>query len=101
MIRLDDIRTALRTPDPEGTLDGLIRRELGGGRTIADVYRDFTAVLPEVYRLPECAGAALDGLQGALDALSGQCHPDAQYKDAPPPATNGAAMPRGVTTPHP
>ncbi len=86
MITLDAIRTAVLAADPYMRMDELVRAELAAGRKVREV---FDAVGPLVDAVLDTPGLTADGEEaflGALDALTGGCHPDSNYTDPP---TNG------------
>jgi hypothetical protein len=85
MISLETLRPALLSADPYAEIDRLVRAELDAGRTTRQVFS-------ELHPLTDAArtwvGMTQDGeeaLFGALDALTGNCHPDCQYRDPPTP----------------
>lgn len=87
---LDAIRTAILAPDPYTQMDRLVRAEMNAGRKVKEV---FDAINPLVDAALETPGLTEDGEEaflGTLDALTGNCHPNCQYKDSPAPPTNGA-----------
>ncbi|MBA4189682.1 MAG: hypothetical protein C0467_16985 [Planctomycetaceae bacterium] len=103
MITLDTILAALSVADPYSGIDQLIRIELANGRGTREIHDELFPLVREVRRSPELTEDASEALFGALDALTGNCHPDCRYADA---ATNASptAVPttsNGVHTPTP
>ena len=83
MLTIDAVRTALAAVDPFEAMDRLVRAELSGGRTTADIY---AALWPVVKQLRESGGLTAndrEALTGTLDALTGDCDPDQCYQDPP------------------
>jgi hypothetical protein len=83
VITLEKIRSALLAPDPYTHLDRLVREEMGAGRRVKEI---FEAINPLIDAALETPGLTQDGEEaflGTLDALTGDCHRDCQYKDPP------------------
>jgi hypothetical protein len=86
MITLDALRTALLAPDPYDGIDRLIRAELATGRKTAAIHDELLALVKPVRATPGLTGDAEEALFGALDGLTGSCHPDSAYQDPPEPS---------------
>lgn len=86
MIDLDTLRAALLTSDPYDGIDRLIRDEMARGRTTSEIHAALFPLVREVR--PVLSEDASEALLGALDALTGNCHPDCRYTDAPAPTTS-------------
>jgi hypothetical protein len=102
MITLDALRTALLASNPHEGVDLLIRAELSSGRKTAVIHQELLALVKPVRSTPGLTEDAEDALFGALDGLTGNCHPDSAYKDIPPmPAitATGPATQAAPTTP--
>jgi hypothetical protein len=101
MITLDSLRTVLLAPDPHDGVDRLIRAELSAGRKTTAIYNELLALVKPVRTTPGLTEDAEEALFGALDGLTGYCHPDSAYRDppstpplpAPDPASEVAAPP--------
>jgi hypothetical protein len=99
MITLDALRTALLTPDPYDGIDRLIRAELDAGRKTAAIHHELLALVKPVRTTPGLAEDAEEALFGALDGLTGNCHPDSAYKDPSTPAVPSVTPPGVHTSP--
>ncbi|HKB01581.1 MAG TPA: hypothetical protein VKD90_05145 [Gemmataceae bacterium] len=88
MISLNTLRPALLAADPYAEIDRLVRAELQAGRTTRQVFDDLNPLVDEARATPGMTVDGEEALFGALDALTGDCHPDCQYKD-PPHVTGG------------
>jgi hypothetical protein len=86
MITLDALRTVLLAPNPYDGIDCLIRAELDAGRKTTAIYHELLALVKPVRTTPGLTEDAEEALFGALDGLTGSCHPDSAYKDRPEPA---------------
>lgn len=90
MITIDDVRTAVGSSDPGGTLDGLVRNELAAGKTAAEIYAALLPITRAVRKASPLPEDVDEILLGTLDALTGHCDPDYCYKDPPAAPANGA-----------
>ena len=88
MITLDAIRIAITAADPFERIDRLVRAELAAGRRVGDVLEDLRPHVDTVLDTPGLTEDGEEAFLGALDALSGNCHPDCRYTD-PPATTDG------------
>lgn len=94
MISLDTLRPALLSADPYAAVDRLVRAELAAGRTTGQIFDDLNPLVDQARATPGMTQDGEEALFGALDALTGDCHPDCQYKDRPNdtrPTKNGIA----------
>ncbi len=94
MITLDTLYIALTATDPFGGIDDLIRSELASGRTTTEVHAELFPLVRAARRAPGVTDEASEALLGALDALTGDCHPDCRFTDqrsAQAAHTNGRA----------
>ena len=104
MITLDAIRAAILSEMPWTQLDELVRAELAAGRTTRQIFDDLTPLVDQARATPGMTQDGEEALFGTLDALTGDCHPDCQYKDPPTKMTdgeNGIARPEADGSPHP
>jgi hypothetical protein len=83
MISLETLRQALLSADPFSELDRLVRVELGAGRTTQQVFDDLNPMIDVVLATLGVTEDGEEALFGALDTLSGNCHPDCEYRDLP------------------
>jgi hypothetical protein len=83
MLTLDAVRAAVLSDQPWNRLDELVRAELTTGRTIRQIYKSLTSMADEIDATPGLTEDGSDAFGDALDALTGMCHPDCQYKDPP------------------
>jgi hypothetical protein len=96
MISLDTLRPALLSANPYAEIDRLVRAELAAGRTTGQIFDDLNPLVDEARAIPGMTEDGEEALFGALDALTGDCHPDCQYKDPPSNTSlteNGLAPP--------
>ncbi|VTU00637.1 unnamed protein product [Gemmataceae bacterium] len=84
MMTLATARAALTEPDPFDGIDRLIRDELTRGRTTREVHDDLFPLVRDLRHSGELSDDADEALLGALDALTGRCHPDCRYTDPAP-----------------
>jgi hypothetical protein len=96
MIQPTDLRAALAAPNPYAALDSLVRGELAAGLRTQAVYDRLMELVPEAEGWPEYTPTADDAVTRVMDALSGWCHPDWQYRDvvsadSHPPGSAGRA----------
>jgi hypothetical protein len=83
MITLEAIRSALLAPDPYTRMDQLVRAEMTAGRRVREIFDDINPLIDEALGTPGLTGDGEEALLGTLDALTGDCHRDCQYKDPP------------------
>src|SRR4051794_5258717 len=83
MITLDAVRAAVFADKPWSRLDELVRAEMARGRTTKQIYADLIGIVDEIDATPGLPEDGSDALGDTLDALTGMCPPDCQYK-APP-----------------
>lgn len=83
MITLNAIREALLSAEPWKRLDQLIRAEMASGQRTEQIYERLAELTPEVDDTPGLTEAGSDAFGDALDALTGMCHPNCQYRDEP------------------
>jgi hypothetical protein len=98
MLTLDAVRAAVLSDQPWKRLDELVRAELAAGRKTRQVYEDLMGMADEVDATPGLSENGSDAFGDTLDALTGMCHRDCQYKDPPnnilPAAEEVAKLPR-------
>ncbi len=82
MITLELLLASLQTGDPYDGIDALIRSELTKGRRTREIHADIFSLAPSVRGAPGFTEDAYEALMGALDALTGNCHPDCCYTDS-------------------
>lgn len=97
MISLDALRSALLADRPFTEIDRLVRAELDSGRTTGQVFDAIRPLVDPALKTPGLTEDGEEALLGALDALTGACHPDCQYTDPPRPA--GPNVPGGLGSP--
>ena len=83
MITLDAIRAAMLAPDPYTQMDGLVRAELAAGRRVRDIFDSLSPLVDAALDTPGLTEDGEEVFLGTLDALTGMCHPNCQYKDPP------------------
>ncbi|QJW94291.1 hypothetical protein [Frigoriglobus tundricola] len=83
MLTLGTVRTALLSDQPWSRLDELVRAELASGRTTRQIYKSLMGMAGEIDATPDLTEDASDALGDVLDALTGYCRSDCQYKDPP------------------
>ncbi len=83
MLTLDTVRAAVLSDQPWKRLDELVRAELANGRTTRQIYKSLMGMADEIDATPGLTEDGSDALGDALDALTGYCHTDCQYKDPP------------------
>lgn len=81
MITLESLLVSLQAGDPYNGIDSLVRSELTMGRRTREIYADLFSLAPSARRAPNFTEDAYEALMGALDALTGNCHPDCCYVD--------------------
>jgi hypothetical protein len=97
MISLEALRTALLSADPYAEIDRLVRAELAAGRSTRQLFDELYPLADAARSTPGATKDSEEALFGALDALTGNCHPDCQYTDPPRPA--GPNVPGGLVSP--
>jgi hypothetical protein len=83
MITLDTLRKALLSGSPFDEIDRLVVTELSAGRSTRQVFDEMNPLVDRVLETPGLTEDGEEALWGTLDALTGDCHPDCQYKDPP------------------
>jgi hypothetical protein len=83
MITLDSIRSAVLSKEPRAKLDELVRNEMAEGRKIRQIYETLMDMTDEIDNTPGLSEEGSDAFGDTLDALTGYCHRDCQYKDPP------------------
>ncbi|HEV3386908.1 MAG TPA: hypothetical protein VG097_18975 [Gemmata sp.] len=83
MITIETVRTAILSTKPWPLLDELVRTELAAGRKTMQIYEILIGMADEIDNTPAVSEDGRDAFGDALDALTGMCHPDCQYKDPP------------------
>ena len=98
MITLDTVRAALLVSDPYEGIDRLILAELAAGRMTKAIYDELLPLVKPLRAATELTEDAEEALFGALDGLTGYCHPDCAYKDPEPPGPppSPASLPRAA-----
>ena len=95
MMTPESVRAALSDANPYEGIDRLVRAELAAGRTTAAVHAELLPLVKPT-RKGGLTDDADEALLGALDALTGACHPASRYTDpAPDPIRNGVPVPSG------
>ncbi|MDY3553978.1 hypothetical protein R5W24_003092 [Gemmata sp. JC717] len=98
MLTLDTVRAALLSEQPWPKIDALVRAELSSGHTTRQIYSSLMALANEVDATPGLSEDGSDAFGDVLDALTGYCRPECQYKDPPnvtvPNAEEMATQPR-------
>lgn len=83
MITLNALRGALQSDQPWSELDRLVVTELSSGRTTKQVFDELHGMWKEIHNWTEVSEDGKDAFGDTLDALTGNCHKDFQYKDPP------------------
>ena len=83
MITIQSLRAAVFASDPYTELHDLVRNEMGAGLKVKEVFDSINPLVAEALDLPELTVDGEEALLGTLDALTGNCHRDCQYKDLP------------------
>ncbi|MCI0700628.1 MAG: hypothetical protein L0241_06065 [Planctomycetia bacterium] len=83
MLTLDAVRAAVLSDQPWTRLDELVRAEMAAGRKVKEIYEDLAGMADEIDNLPGLSDDGSDAFGDTLDALTGMCHRDCQYKDPP------------------
>lgn len=96
MISLDALRAAALSAQPWDELDALVRTELAAGRMTSAIYDEIRSLQHTLRELPEYTDDANDAIGDTLDALSGLCPADREYKNPPvlPTEDEIAKLPR-------
>jgi RNA polymerase sigma-70 factor, ECF subfamily len=83
MLTLDAIRAAVLSDQPWKRLDELVRAEQAAGRKVKEIYADLMGMADQIDATPNLSEEGSDAFGDTLDALTGYCHRDCQYKDSP------------------
>lgn len=83
MITLDALRAAALSDEPWNRLDELVRAELNRGQTTMQIYESLADLADELDDTPGLSERGSDAFGDTLDALTGMCHRDCQYRDPP------------------
>jgi hypothetical protein len=83
MIVLEAVRAAVLSDKPWSRLDELVRAELAAGQRTKQIYESLAAMADAIDDTPGLTDDGSDAFGDVLDALTGMCHPDCQYKDSP------------------
>jgi hypothetical protein len=98
MMTSEAVRAAVLSDQPWTRLDELVRTELAAGRTTAQIYATLSNMRDEITRTPTLSEDGEDAFGDTLDALTGNCHSDCQYRDPPnttlPTQVEVARLPR-------
>lgn len=89
MITMDEVRTAVASPDPATALDRLVRDCLAAGRTTAEIYAVLLPIVRSIRKASPLPEDVDEILLGTLDALTGHCDTDYCYQDPPGAPVNG------------
>lgn len=81
MLTLDAVRTAVLSDQPWARLDELVRAELSAGQTTRQIYKSLMKMADEIDTTPGLTEDGSDALGDTLDALTGYCRPEYQYKN--------------------
>lgn len=82
MITLESLLASLLTGDPYDGIDALVRSELMKGRRTREIHAELFPLAPSARNAPGFTDDAYEAMMGALDALTGNCHPDCSYSDS-------------------
>jgi hypothetical protein len=96
MMTLDTVRAAVLSDQPWSRLDSLVRAEMALGRKTNQIYEALVGMAGEIDNTPGLTEDGSDAFGDTLDALTGMCHPDCQYKDPP-----NTTLPNGTPPGHP
>jgi hypothetical protein len=83
MISLDSLRAAIQSDQPWNELDQLVRAEMLAGRSTKQISDELNGMWKEIDNMAEVTETGRDAFGDTLDALTGNCHRDCQYKDPP------------------
>ena len=83
MITIQSVRAAVLASDPYTEMHDLVRNEMSAGRKVKEVLDSINPLVAEALDLPDLSEDGEEALLGTLDALTGNCHRDCQYKDLP------------------
>lgn len=83
MITLDNLRSALRHPQPWAAMDELVRAEQAAGRKVQEIHDELRVLVEPVRAAENPPEDADDAMMDTLDALSGNCRSEDCYKDPP------------------
>jgi hypothetical protein len=100
MLTLDAVRAAVLSDQPWRRLDELVRAEQSSGRKVKEIYDALADMADEINRTPGLTEDGSDAFGDTLDALTGHCREQYQYKDPPnttlPTGDEIAKLPRWV-----
>lgn len=82
---LETVRAAALATDPYTRMDELVRAELSAGRSVRQITKAYLPLLDDALETPGLTEDGEEALRGTLDALTGDCHKDCQYRDPPNP----------------
>lgn len=82
---LEAVRAAALALDPYEEMDQLVRAELSAGRSVRQITKAYLPILDAALETPGLTEDGEEALRGTLDALTGDCHKDCQYRDPPNP----------------
>jgi hypothetical protein len=85
MLTLDAVRAAVLSDQPWARLDALVRAELAQGFTTRQLTKALERFAHDIDETEGLSEAGSDAFGDALDALTGFCHKDCQYRDPPNP----------------
>lgn len=102
MITLEQLRDALRQPQPWTAMAELVRAEQAAGRKVREIHDELRALVEPVRALDNPPEDADDAMMDTLDALAGNCAPRWQYTDPPTSSqpTRDTAGPPADGAPH-
>jgi hypothetical protein len=83
MITLETVRAAVLSQEPWARLDELVRTEMAAGQKTKQIFEVLMEMANDIDDTPGLSEDGKDAFGDALDALTGMCHPDCQYKDPP------------------
>lgn len=83
MITIQSIRAAVMASDPYTEMHNLVRNEMDAGLKVKEVFDSINPLVAEALDTPRLTENGEEALLGTLDALTGNCHRDCQYKDLP------------------
>ena len=83
MISIQSLRAAVFASDPYNEMHDLVRNEMRAGLKVKEVLDSINPLVAEALDLPDLSEDGEEALLGTLDALTGNCHRDCQYKDLP------------------
>jgi hypothetical protein len=83
MISFDQVRAAVQADQPWTELDNLVRSEMASGRSTKQIFDELHGMLGKLDDMKDVSEDGMDAFGDTLDALTGHCHKDCQYKDPP------------------